>query len=628
MPEKLQRNLWLLVIPILLLATGLAAQRLSGYPLDENEKASRFLAGGKNSVSSYNLVDNLVETWATVTTLDPDQAYGLPLIYSVWGRVFGWSNFAMRALPLFAGLLALTWTYRTGHDLFAPLVGLVAAMLLATSMFFITFMHVARAFSMVALFAMMTIWSYWRLAMRPPANGPGRAAQLGFVVGSIGIFYTHYYSVLLLVGLGLWHLLFMPKDRQWWRPVLLWGLAGLAFLPEVPGFLHGVTKTQTVPWFTGFTIMRTPEILPWFLYVLTNGIIHVSGTLSIAALILLILAAAAGWWRYRQRKHISLAWFLTFTTLTVLLLMLTGNEILLVMRRYRLRYWIALWPMTATLVGWVVWRTRGRWRLVAGLLIGVWVAFGLWANTVSELRYEFYELLHRSRIDLADRKMEVYAGQWDLLLIKDQIGHYSDPFPKNYLILRDSPGSQAELSRAVQEHLRFWLLAGEADSVEHRAMIAQLPPDMVFCGRFIQRKNLVLELYAWSIAYCPIDTTQLRFGEEIELVASEVTVIPADMLRVDLLMHTDEITGMTAYSVALQVFDAESGERVAQGDQGLWLGRYNPLRSEIDISGLMAGEYELRVGVYNWQTLERLEGVDLTSGATVELLTLSRFRIE
>ncbi len=534
----------------------------------------------------------------------------------------------MRALPLFAGLLALTWTYRTGRDLFAPLVGLIAVLLLATSVFFITFMHVARAFSVVALFVMLIIWSYWRLALRPPANGPGRAAQLGLLVGSIGIFYAHYYSVFLLVALGLWHLLFMPKDRQWWRPVLLWGLATIAFLPQLEGLLLGVNFIQTVPWHTGSIIMRTPEVLPWFLYVLTNGIIHVSGTLSIAALILLILAAAAGWWRYRQRKHIPLAWFLAFTTLTVLLLMLTGNEILLVMRRYRLRYLMALWPMTATLVGWGVWRTRGRWRLVAGLLTGVWVAFGLWANTASELRYEFYELLHHSRLDLADRKMEVYAGQFDLLLIKGKLGHYSDPFPKNYLILRGSPDSQAELSRAVQEHLRFWLLAGEADSVEHRTMIEQLPPDMVFCGRFIQRKNLVLELYARSVVHCPIDTTQLRFGEEIELVASEVTIIRADMLRVDLLMHTKEITGMTAYSVAMQVFDAESGEKVAQGDRGLWLGRYNPLRSEIDISGLMAGDYELRVGVYNWQTLERLEGVDLTSGATAVLLTLYRFRVE
>ena len=135
----------------------------------------------------------------------------------------------------------------------------------------------------------------------------------------------------------------------------------------------------------------------------------------------------------------------------------------------------------------------------------------------------------------------------------------------------------------------------------------------------------MLELYAWSVAHCPSDAAQLRFGEEIELVASEVTVIPADILRVDLLMHTDSNTGMTAYSVALHVFDVESGEKVAQGDQGFWLGRYNPLRSEIDISGSMAGDYEVRVGVYNWQTLERLEGVDLTSGATAVLLTLSAF---
>ncbi len=632
------RRLWLWVIPVLLLATGLAAQRLSGYPLDGDEKASRLLAGGKNSVSSYNLV----EVWAAVTTIYPDQAYGLPLIYSVWGRVFGWSNFAMRALPLFAGLLALTWTYRTGRDLFAPLVGLIAVLLLATSVFFITYMHVARAFSLVALFAAMTIWSYWRIALRPPANGPGRAAQLSLLVGSIGIFYAHYYSVFLLVGLGLWHLLFMPKNRGWWRPVLLWGLATIAALPQLAGLLEGLNFVQTKSWHTHPTaMMRTAEALPWFLHVLTNGILRLPGVRlpvvpNIVALVLLTLAVSFGWWRYRQREWFRQLHFLPFASLAVLLMVLFVNEILLLIRLDRLRYFMALWPMIAILVGWGIWRTRGHWRLVAGLLTGAWVAFGFWANTAGELRYEFYELLHRSRLILADREMKVYAGQLDLLLIDDQLyqtarssKYYLPRFPEKNLILEDSQDSQAELSRAVQDHLRLWLLVGEADGVEHRAMVAQLPLDMEFCGRFIQRKNLVLELYAWSVAHCPSDAlAEMRFGEEIELAASEVTVVPADMLRVDLLMHTDSSTGMTAYSVALHVFDAESGEKVAQGDRGLWQGRYNPLRSEIDISGLMAGEYELRVGVYNWQTLERLEGVDLTSGATAVLLTLSRFRIE
>ncbi len=635
---KLRRSrwLWVWVIPVLLLATGLAAHRLDGYSFDIDEAASMFIAGGMG----YG-PHSLAEAWAAVAETAPEWAYGLPLVYSVWGRVFGWSEFAIRALPLFAGLLALAWTYRTGRDLFAPLVGLVAVLLLATSAFFITYMHVARSYSMVALFTVMIIWSYWRLALRPSANGPDRAAQLVFVVGSIGIFYSNYYAILLLIGLGLWHLLFMPKDRRWWRPVLLLGLAGMAFLPELAGFREGIHLTQTKSSHTDANeMLRTAEVLPWFLYVFTNGVLRLLGVRltvapNIVALFVLTLSVAFGWWRYRQREWFRQLQFLLFTTLAVLLLMLSVNEILLVMRDDRLRYLMALWPMSALLIGWGVWRARGRWRLIAGSLTGAFVAFGLWTNAAGEMRHEFYGLLRRHPIHLASAEVQVYAGPFDLLLLDNQpyqtdrsYRYYFAPFLKNHLVLRDSSDSRAELSRAAREHLRFWLLAGEADGVGHRAMAAQLPPDMVFCGRVIDRDDLVLELYAWSVAHCPNDAAQLRFGEGIELVASEVTVIPADMLRVDLLMHTYSSTGMTAYSVALHVFDVESGEKVAQGDQGLWLGRYNPLRSEIDISALGAGEYEVKIGVYNWQTQERLEGVDLTSGATAVLLTLFRFRAE
>ncbi len=630
---KRRQHFWLLVIPVLLLATGLAAHRLDGYPTDSDELVTVRLAGRGTS-------SNLAEVWAAVIKISPDQSFGLPLLYSLWARVFGWSEFALRVLPLFAGLLALAWTYRAGHDLFAPLVGLVAAMLLTSSVYFVTYLHVARPYSMVVLFVVMSIWGYWRLALRRPVGGTDRAGQLVLLVGSLGIFYTHYYAVLLLVALSLWHLLFMSKNRGWWRPVLLWGLATIAALPQLAGLLEGLNFVQTKSWHTHPTaMMRTAEALPWFLHVLTNGILRLPGVRlpvvpNIVALVLLTLAVSFGWWRYRQREWFRQLHFLPFASLAVLLMVLFVNEILLLIRLDRLRYFMALWPMIAILVGWGIWRTRGHWRLVAGLLTGAWVAFGFWANTAGELRYEFYELLHRSRLILADREMKVYAGQWDLLLIDDQLyqttaQYYLPRFPEKHLILKDSQDSRAELARAVQEHLRLLLLAGEADGVEHRAVIAQLPSDMVFCGRYVDRDDLVLELYAWSVAHCPNDEpAQLRFGEEVELVASEVTIIRADMLRVDLLMHTDKITGMTAYSVALHVFDLESGEKVAQGDRGLWLGRYNPLRSEIDISGLMAGEYELRVGVYNWQTLEQLEGVDLRNGVTADLLTLSRFRIE
>ena len=633
---KLQRNYWLWIIPVLLLAAGLAAQRLNDHPFDVEELASMLLAGDKH-YGPYTPA----EVREAVATIYPDQAYGLPMSYWVWGRVFGWSEFAVRVLPLFAGVLALAWTYRTGRDLFAPLVGLVAAMLLASSAFFITYMHVARAFTMVALFAVMTIWGYWRLALRSPASGSDRGGELSLLVGSIGIFYTHYYSVLLLAALGLWHLLITPKGRRWWRPVLLWGLAGIAFLPELAGFLQGVTWTQTVSWHTS-SIMRAVEVLPWFLYVFTNGVLRLPGVrLSLApnivVLVSLSLVVAFGWWRYRQRAWFRQLQFLLFTTLLLLLLMLSVNEILLVMKDSRLRYWMALWPMSALLIGWSIWRMRGRWQLAGRSLIGVWVIFGIWTNSSGELRYEFYELLQRRPIHLANNEVEVYAGSFDLLLLDSQMwdavldfdSYYFGPFLKDHLVLWDSLDMRAEVARAVRERLRFWLLAGGADGKKHRAMTAQLPADIEFCERFIDREDLVLELYAWSAVHCPTDEpAQLRFGEEIELVTSGVAVVPTDTLRVDLLMHTESSTGMTAYSVALHVFDAASGEKVAQGDRGLWLERYNPLRSEMDISELLAGDYELRMAVYNWQTLERLEGEDLASGATGNLLTLFHFRVK
>ena len=110
--------------------------------------------------------------------------------------------------------------------------------------------------------------------------------------------------------------------------------------------------------------------------------------------------------------------------------------------------------------------------------------------------------------------------------------------------------------------------------------------------------------------------------------AAAVEILPAQFLRADLLLHAASAETMPAYSLALHLFDLASGEKAAQGDRGLWLGRYNPIRSEIDISALPAGEYELRIGLYEWQTLARVIGVDQQNGWRGEMLPLYRFEVK
>ena len=492
---KRKQQYWLLIIPILLLATGLAAQRLADYPLDRDEFVSIETAGGRSDSPM-----SLFEVWEFVTKWDPDQAYGFPLILSIWGRVFGWSEFVVRLLPLFAGLLAIAWIYRAGSDLFSPQAGLMAAIFLVTSVYYTNFLHIARAYSMVALFSVLTVWSYWHLALHPNRSSKERLAKIGLLAGSIGIFYTHYYAVLLLVVIGFWHLIFMPKNRRWWQISGIFFVAGIAFLLETPGFLGGIGRTQTYPWYIT-SMYRTGEILPWFIYTFSNGLvefprIQLSLKPNLIVLVILVSVSALGWWKFKQYVGDPGLRFLTFVAIVTLLSMLFVNEIILVMRSDRVRYLMALWPTCALILGWGLWRVRGQWRLPVRILASGYFIFGLWSIVFSDIRYEVNEILVRNPLIEYMRKMEIRANQHDLLLIGDQLFDTTYlniyRFPRTFvetLLMREITVSQFEYMRRIQDELRVWLLAGEADGAEHRTMTGKLPPELSFCERAIDQSG-------------------------------------------------------------------------------------------------------------------------------------------
>ena len=81
----------------------------------------------------------------------------------------------------------------------------------------------ARVFPILMLFTVWSLWAYWRNALHPCP--PGRRAQICLLTGVTGLLYSQYFGALLLPVLGLFHLLFVPKNRRWWRTVLLLGLA-------------------------------------------------------------------------------------------------------------------------------------------------------------------------------------------------------------------------------------------------------------------------------------------------------------------------------------------------------------------------------------------------------------------
>ena len=615
---------WLWALLPLLLAAALTIPLLDDSAYIGDEPAS-LIAAGMLSSGPYSFAD--VRNY--IANTDPHQALGWPLLLSVWGQAVGWSEVAVRAFPLFSGCLALAWVYRTGRDLFAPHAGLFAALLLSASVFFLAYMIHARSFTLVSLFTTLCIWSYWRIVLHP--RPPGRGAQAGLLLGSVGLLWSHYFCALFLPALGLFHLLFVPRNRRWWQPVFLLALAALLTIPQLPGFLHGLDKTAADD-ALHMRAITALELLARLLHHLTNSLFHpvASSSVFLAILLLAALVIAAGI-LMRARHKAGASWLIVCVYAMLLAIVLVINQAFKVVDSGRIRYLMPLWPLTALIVGTGLWSYAGSHRRLTTGLLALWLIVGSYQVLVTDFRNEFGAFIHGnfSRIYPTIRE---YIPATDLLVM-DNFAANQDPFRfytrrsgLPWEIVRRYREDPYEMVRPVHaDYPYLWLLYLSKNQV---VGFADLPQELgrVFCERVLDEWGFTLERYALhSVENCPDRPVRLEFDSGIQLTAPEITV-QDDLLRLDAHFRSADEQLLARYSLAVHVID-QPGQRVAQGDTGVGPGAIVPLRSEIDISALPPGDYELRVALYDWQTGGRLTAHDPETDEVSDMHTLQRFRI-
>ena len=568
---------------------------------------------------------SLVDTW---TSVSPRQALGWPSLIAIWGRLVGWSEVAVRALPVFFGMLALAWVYRTGRDLLAPRAGLFATLVLSASVFFIAYMIHARAFTLIALCSTLCIWSYWRIALHP--QQPSKGAQAGLLLGSIGLLYSHYLGALLLLVLGLYHLLFVPKNRRWWRPVLLFGLATLVAALQFPFLLRGVAISEGGD--HSVRLLTAPAILSHLLSYMTNGLVTQSppaGEHLLLALLLVLMVAIL----LRKRAGIDarVVWLLVFASAALLTLVIVINELLKLIVDNRIRYLMPLWPMTALLVGAGLWRLANRHRILATGMLALWLISGAWLTVATDFRYELGYFSQSSVLRVYQFIREQIPAS-DFLIQDTRVAPsntrllYVRLMGADWTTLNRNRADPYESIRPVQVAYPYvWLFY----SSRHRVGFADLPQqlDRVLCERVLDEWGFTLERYALhSVENCPDRPIRLEFDSGIQLTAPEITISDG-MLRLDAHFRSEDDSLLSAYSLAVHIIDSRTGQRVAQGDTGVGPGAIVPLRSEIDISALPPGDYELRVALYDWQTGARLSAKDLVTDEVSDIHTLLHFRL-
>lgn len=232
---------WLWLIPILLLTTFLGSVLLTHDALWFDEWITYFITG-------TGAVD-ITTTQGTICEDIPIEGYTVahmlcvaamdnswpPLFFALlmgWEWISGSSYFIDRILALFIGLLAVSSTYRMGRSLFDHKTGLIAALLLGTTVFFTFYLHEIRGYTLYVFFPALSGLLYWRLLNNPLS---GRGMRWGFALSIAGTLYTHYIGIAVVLGIGLYHILFeRPNPRRknnritpyHWRRVLRFYING------------------------------------------------------------------------------------------------------------------------------------------------------------------------------------------------------------------------------------------------------------------------------------------------------------------------------------------------------------------------------------------------------------------
>jgi 4-amino-4-deoxy-L-arabinose transferase-like glycosyltransferase len=615
-------------LPLLWLLMALSLRDITRNAIWLDETWSISNAGG----AQYGPLSPL-EIVQRVSADDPRNAAPLyHLTLAGWGGLVGWSAFAARYSSLLFGLLAAAWTYRLARDLGSPLAGVGALTVLVTSPLFVYFSHELRTYMLATLFVPMALALYWRLIH---TARPSAWLQVGFVVSLLGLLYTHYLAAAAIPAILVYHLLFVRKTRSWWRPVLLIGAAGLLFLPWLGTLASAMSLNQAQAADRGALPLSG---------VVERLITQFGGGAPVLVGIALLLALLA-----LRRSGGRAAWVFA---LVIVGITIAANAAFQLLVPGRERYLLMAWPALAALVGVGIGVPSSEFRVPS-------LKFSVLSPRPSVLTLVSCLLLATLLLTGADAALR---GD----LTRDIDGTWALPWDA----LADTLRTEAVPGDALAAHITFYNWALEVRTADYHlhglpvkwTLLEQLPhdtfqeaalqfvgdaPDVwvaldkrlpprdaladftstlsghyAYCGIVFDLPRLRLDLYK-RLPESAFDPSQalMRFGDGIALTYARVSD-----RRVTLAWARAADVPPNTYSVSLQVMDA-AGNLVTQTDYGLPEDALACRQTDFPPDKLPAGDYRLRVVVYNWQTGERLPGVAASTGERGDTLPLGALKV-
>ncbi len=574
---------------------------LKGLPIgnDEFNTLARIRHIGHNQPIS------IAETLDKLAAISPDHGPLYFVLMNLWQRVAGADLFSLRLPSVFFALLALAAGYRIARLGGGESDGLAAVILLAFLSFFLYYTHTARMYTLLALAAGVVVWSYWKACDSRAMPRP--AIWLLLFVSAALINYIHYSGAILLAAIGSYHLLFARRGRRWWRITALMSLAALMFVFWLPVAIEGTASSSVL----AETPLSPPAALAAGLAVYSNGIV----VLPVIAFALIA--------RYRKRLKPTQRYVLLVLIFAVIVL-LGLNEITPLLVESRLRYLTFLAAPAAAALAYGL-RLLPLGKPLRIILLFAWVAasfafsrsgaFNIYTNrqALGEDKLVYYQAFRYDLRDLRAHDQLIMSFHPETKAVWKTLEYYRAILDNwHYVVhLNYDESGQLLVQSGIPPRLTLEDIAENYYGVYaiHNPAQTDLNALAVYsgwlleryksCKRYVDQPNNVIELYLQRRIPCglPLAENPLDIRYDNGMALANI-VVESSEDALDVFFWWDEIHP-SEFSYSLQAFDQEAN-KVLSEDAVIWREPFDA--RSLDISALPAGDYTLKLIVYDYET--------------------------
>ncbi|TKJ31132.1 MAG: hypothetical protein CEE40_02425 [Chloroflexi bacterium B3_Chlor] len=422
------------MLPILTLAFLLRIAYLDAQSLWWDEAFS-------TTVSSMDLHSLLV-------TVLGDRVHP-PLYYLVlrFWLILGQSEFVVRALSAFVGVLAVASMFPMADVVGKRRLGVISAFALAISPLHIWYSQEARMYSLIVLLVLLGNYFFARLLRR------GNLANwLGYSISMLLAMHTHYLTLFIILA-QMTYLTVMRQRyrgllRKWLLCMLIVGLLSAPWFIAI--FLTGGFYQASISWIRSVA----PDDLFWTVYDFGLGSTSDNGNpfnilaalLMTAILVYVSVRLLVGKIALQQRNMLCFVWF--WLSLPLIFVFLISLDWPLPQKRsiYMDRFLIPLLPAFLILVGYGIAQIFERKRTL-GTLTAIALLIPIGASTCSLFLDQTY---HRDDWRQAITEIRENARSGDILLVRPH--HY---VPLYYYDLREVPWYTVPYLESAQEYETF-----------------------------------------------------------------------------------------------------------------------------------------------------------------------------